>query len=55
MVALLKEELWQEISERLTAARTFKEVAGEVRSGRMDPYSAVRKILDELEPKWTFR
>lgn len=55
MVALLKEELWQEISERLTAARTFKEVAGEVRSGRMDPYNAVRKILDELEPKWTFR
>jgi len=39
----------------LTAARTFKEVAGEVRSGRMDPYNAVRKILDELEPKWTFR
>lgn len=54
MIALLKEELWREISEKLTAARTFRVVAGEVRSGRMDPYSAVRKILDELEPKWTF-
>ncbi|OPY02364.1 MAG: putative GTPase [Syntrophorhabdus sp. PtaB.Bin184] len=55
MVALLKEELWQEISGRLTASRAFREIAREVRSGMMDPYSAVRKILDELEPKWTFR
>ncbi len=55
MVALLKEELWQEISAELTAGPAFKEAAREVRSGRMDPYSAVRRILDELEAKWTFR
>ncbi len=55
MMALLKEELWREISARVTAGQTFREVAREVRSGRMDPYSAVRKILDELEPKWTSR
>lgn len=54
MMALLKEEVWRRISARLTSGRTYKKISREVRSGRTDPYSAVQKILDELEPKWIF-
>jgi LAO/AO transport system kinase len=53
MMTLLKEELWQSISGRLTTDPAFRTVSGEVRSGRIDPYSAVRKIIEELEMKWT--
>jgi len=52
MMALLKEELWQKASVTLMADGKFKEISREVRSGKMDPYSAVQKILEELELKW---
>jgi LAO/AO transport system kinase len=52
MMALLKEELWRRISGSLTVAPLFKKVSGEVRSGTIDPYNAVRKIIEELEPEW---
>jgi hypothetical protein len=38
----------------LTNSKAFKEISREVRSGRTDPYSAVRKILEGLEHEWTF-
>ncbi len=54
MMALLKEELWQKTSAALVDSQAFKEISLEVRSGRTDPYSAVRKILEGLEHEWTF-
>ncbi|MBP1750209.1 MAG: hypB 1 [Deltaproteobacteria bacterium] len=53
LTALLKEELWQRISDRITAHNVFKEFTNEVLSGRMDPYSAVHIILERLEHEWT--
>jgi len=54
MVALLKEELWRKTSARLMEGPLFKKISGEVRSGRIDPYNAVLKILEKLEKEWTF-
>jgi LAO/AO transport system kinase len=53
LTALLKEELWQKISARITTHEVFKECSNEVLSGRMDPYSAVHIILERLEHEWT--
>lgn len=52
LTALLKEELWQKVSDRITGHDVFKEFSNEVLSGRMDPYSAVHTILERLEPSW---
>ncbi len=55
LAALLKEELWQRMSDRILKHDTFKELSREVLSGRMDPYSAVHIILEKLEIEWTSR
>lgn len=52
LTALLKEELWQTISARITGHDVFREFSNEVLSGRMDPYSAVHIILERLEGEW---
>ncbi len=49
LTALLKEELWQRISDRITGHDVFREFSNEVLSGKMDPYSAVHIILEKLE------
>ncbi len=48
LTALLKEELWQAVSSRITGHDVFREFSNEVLSGRMDPYSAVHIILERL-------
>lgn len=53
LTALLKEELWQRISGRITAHDVFKELSHEVLNGTIDPYSAVHIILERLEREWT--
>jgi LAO/AO transport system kinase len=55
LTALLKEELWQKISARITGHDVFREVSGKVLSHRMDPYSAVHIILERLERDWISR
>lgn len=55
MLALLKEEFWKKISARLSESRTFKEILHDVRSGKTDPYSAVERLLEEMEGQWTLR
>ncbi len=53
LTALLKEELWQKVSDRITEHDVFREFSNEVLTGRMDPYSAVHIILERLEREWT--
>lgn len=55
MMALLKEELWHRISERLKESTFFKEVLQDIHSGKTDPYSAVERILETMEKEWTSR
>jgi len=55
LTALLKEELWQKISARITGHDVFREISGNVLSHRMDPYSAVHIILERLEREWISR
>lgn len=49
LLTLLKEEFWQRLAEKLRADALFAEVLEDMRSGKMDPYSAVLRILDGLE------
>lgn len=53
LTALLKDELWQRVSDRITGHDVFREFSNEVLSGRIDPYSAVHIILERLEREWT--
>ncbi|MHB8111471.1 MAG: methylmalonyl Co-A mutase-associated GTPase MeaB [Syntrophorhabdaceae bacterium] len=53
MVALLKEELWQRVSVKITGHCLFKEMSHEVLTGKTDPYSAVDIILEKLGETWT--
>lgn len=55
LLALLKEELWKLISARLNEGEAFKEIVRDVRSGKTDPYSAVERLLEEMEGRWTLR
>jgi len=51
LMALLKEEFWQRLEERLKADTLFSDVLEDVKAGRLDPYSAVLRTLDGLEIK----
>ena len=53
LTALLKEELWQRISARITGTRCVQGIfeSGPVR--KMDPYSAVHIILESWSATWT--
>ncbi len=55
MMALLKEELWKMVSARLRESRLFKKISREILSGKIDPYSAVERLLEEMEDQWTLR
>lgn len=49
LLALLKEEFWQRLEERLKTDALFTEVLNDMHSGKIDPYSAMLRILDGLE------
>ena len=48
-MALLKEEFWQRLEERLKKDALFMNVLSDVHSGKIDPYSAMLKILDGVQ------
>lgn len=55
LMALLKEEAWKVISARLVESPLFKKTLRDIRSGKTDPYSAVERLLTEMEEQWTLR
>lgn len=55
LMALLKEEAWKVISARLVESPIFKKALRDIRSGKTDPYSAVERLLTEMEEQWTLR
>lgn len=48
ILALLKDELWKRFSERLSVNDVFREIIDKVQAGKTDAYSAVEKILDNI-------
>ena len=49
LMTLLKEELWKFFAGRLSTDDGFQATMEEVREGRLDPYSAVDRIMDGVK------
>ena len=49
MMGLLKEEVWKRFSEKLGAGTEYQKIRDEVRAGKLDPYTAVDRLLQKME------
>lgn len=49
LMTLLKEELWERFTDRLHGSTLFMGILEEVYSGKIDPYSAIERILDSMD------
>ncbi len=49
LMALLKEEFWQRLEEKLKKDALYARVLNDMHSGNIDPYSAMLRVLDGLE------
>ena len=51
LMNLLKEELWEKFAGKLRGSPLFKTALEDVSLGKTDPYSAIAKIVDEIDIK----
>jgi len=49
LMTLLKEELWNRFTDRLHGSTLFMRILEEVDSGKVNPYSAIERILDSMD------
>jgi LAO/AO transport system kinase len=49
LTALLKEEFWQRLEEKLKTDALYASVLDDMHAGNIDPYSAMLRVLDGLE------